>query len=100
MFLVRAALTELRRNKSPYTLDYAQQVKLCLWRGFRRLKGDPSLTLTQLISNFIMSVVVGSVFYNMSDDSSSFFSRGSLLFFATLINAIASSLEVSEVLER
>lgn len=90
----KAEQSKRQRNKSPYTLDYAQQVKLCLWRGFRRLKGDPSLTLTQLISNFIMSVVVGSVFYNMSDDSSSFFSRGSLLFFATLINAIASSLEM------
>ena len=37
------------RAKSPYTLSYAQQVKLCLWRGFLRLKADPSLTLTQLI---------------------------------------------------
>jgi hypothetical protein len=41
-----------------------------------------------------MSVVVGSVFFNLKDDAGSFFSRGSLLFFAVLINAIASSLEV------
>ncbi|KAK0112331.1 hypothetical protein ONS96_001579 [Cadophora gregata f. sp. sojae] len=90
---------EQSKRQRTNTLDYVQQVKLCLWRGFRRLKGDPSLTLTQLISNFIMSVVVGSKFYNLSNDSSSFFSRGSLLFFATLINAIASSLEIRKIYE-
>ncbi|KAG4442873.1 hypothetical protein IFR05_001669 [Cadophora sp. M221] len=90
----KAEQSKRQRTKSPYTLDYVQQINLCLWRGFQRLKGDPSLTITQLVSNFIMSVVVGSVFYNLSDDTGSFFSRGSLLFFAVLINAIASSLEI------
>jgi ATP-binding cassette subfamily G (WHITE) protein 2 (PDR) len=83
-----------RRAKSPYTLDYFQQVQLCLWRGLLRLKGDPSLTITQLVANFILSVVVGSVFYNLPENSSSFFPRGSLIFFSILINATGSSLEV------
>ncbi|XPS81513.1 Multidrug resistance protein [Ascochyta lentis] len=83
-----------QRKKSPYTLDYLQQIRLCLWRGFLRLKGDPSLTITQLVANFIMSVVVGSVFYNLAEDTNSFFARGSLLFFAVLINATGSALEI------
>ncbi|KAM0124494.1 hypothetical protein ACHAO1_011013 [Botrytis cinerea] len=90
----KAQQSKRQRVKSPYTLDYIQQINLCLWRGFKRLQGDPSLTITQLVSNFIMSVVVGSVFYNLKEDAGSFFSRGSLLFFAVLINAIASSLEI------
>lgn len=40
-----------QRVQSPYTLSYAGQVKLCLERGFQRLKGDPSLTFTQLFGN-------------------------------------------------
>jgi ATP-binding cassette subfamily G (WHITE) protein 2 (PDR) len=70
---------------------------LCLWRGWKRLKGDPTLTYVQLGGNFVMGVVVGTVFYNLQDKTSSFFSRGSLLFFAVLINAFASALEVTEM---
>lgn len=64
-------------------------------RGFQRLKGDASLTLTGLIGNFIMALIIGSVFYNLQDVSSSFYSRGALLFFAVLLNAFSSALEVS-----
>lgn len=84
-----------QRGKSPYTLSYGQQVKLCLWRGFRRLKGDPSLTVGALIGNFCMALIIGSVFYNLGETSSSFFQRGALVFFACLMNAFSSALEVS-----
>lgn len=43
-----------QRIKSPFTLSYSQQVKLCLWRGFQRLKGDPSLTFTMLFGTYIV----------------------------------------------
>ncbi|KND90614.1 ABC transporter CDR4 [Tolypocladium ophioglossoides CBS 100239] len=83
-----------QRHKSPFTLSYGQQVQLCLWRGWRRLTGDPSLTLGALIGNFILSLIIGSVFYNLDDTSASFFQRGALLFFACLMNAFASALEI------
>jgi ATP-binding cassette subfamily G (WHITE) protein 2 (PDR) len=66
-------------------------------RGFQRLKGDSSLTMSQLIGNFIMALVIGSVFYNLPDDTSSFYARGALLFFAVLLNAFSSALEVSQI---
>jgi len=53
-----------------------------------------SLTLTQLIGNTIMALIIGSVFYNLPEDTSSFYGRGALLFFAVLLNAFASALEV------
>jgi ATP-binding cassette subfamily G (WHITE) protein 2 (PDR) len=43
-----------QRLKSPFTLSYTQQIKLCLDRGFQRLLSDPSLTITQIIANTIM----------------------------------------------
>ncbi|OCL07552.1 putative multidrug resistance ABC transporter [Glonium stellatum] len=90
----RAQQAKHQRVKSPYTLSYTQQIKLCLWRGFQRLKGDPSLTLTQLIANSIMALVIGSVFYNLQPNTSSFYQRGALLFFAVLMNAFGSALEI------
>ncbi|KAH7135560.1 ABC-2 type transporter-domain-containing protein [Dendryphion nanum] len=83
-----------QRIKSPYTLSYGQQVGLCLRRGIWRLKADPSITLTQLIANSIMALIIGSVFYNLQSDTNSFYQRAALLFFAILMNAFGSALEI------
>ncbi|OTA56661.1 hypothetical protein K449DRAFT_387405 [Hypoxylon sp. EC38] len=83
-----------QRLSSPYTLSYLQQIRLCLWRGWQRLIGDPSLTIGALVGNFVMALIIGSVFYNLQDYTSSFFQRGALLFFACLMNAFASALEI------
>lgn len=90
----RAQKAKGARLRSPYTLSYVQQVQLCLWRGFRRLIGDPSLTFTQLFGNFATALIIGSVFYNLQLDTNSFFQRGALLFFAVLMNAFGSALEI------
>ncbi|RGP59878.1 ATP-binding cassette, subfamily g white, member 2, pdr [Fusarium sporotrichioides] len=90
----QAQQAKRQRAKSPYTLSYAQQIQLCLWRGWLRLKGDPGITVGSLIGNFVMALIIGSVFYNLDNTSSSFFQRGALLFFAVLMNAFASALEI------
>ncbi|KAA8901298.1 ABC-2 type transporter-domain-containing protein [Sphaerosporella brunnea] len=80
--------------RSPYTLSVPGQIKLCMGRGFKRLRGDMSMTLSGAIGNSIMALIIGSVFYNLPKDTSSFFSRGALLFFAVLLNAFSSALEI------
>ncbi|KAM0244289.1 hypothetical protein ACHAP5_006405 [Fusarium lateritium] len=90
----QAQQAKRQRLKSPYTLSYMQQIQLCLWRGWLRLKGDPGVTVGSLIGNFVMALIIGSVFYNLDNSSSSFFQRGALLFFAVLMNAFASALEI------
>lgn len=92
--LYRLTGTHPRRSVSPYTISVVEQVKLCLVRGFQRLKGDTSLTMTALFGNFFISLIVGSVFYNLPADTSSFYSRGVLLFYAVLLAAFSSALEV------
>ncbi|PLB37099.1 pleiotropic drug resistance family ABC transporter [Aspergillus candidus] len=82
------------RAKSPYTLSYWMQIRLCLRRGFQRLKGDMSMTLATVIGNSAMAFIVSSVFYNLDETTESYFSRGALLFFAILLNAFSSSLEI------
>lgn len=101
-------------TKSPYTLSFWGQTRLCLNRGFWRLRADPTLTLTQLFGNFIMSLVIGSVFVNQSESfcalenrysrmagseeavetTASFRPRSAALFFAILINAFGAALEI------
>lgn len=90
----RAQQSKHTRAASPYTLSYWGQVKLCLRRGFWRLKADPSLTLTQLFGNSVMALIISSIFYNLQPTTASFYSRGGLLFFAILMNAFGSALEI------
>ncbi|EER24923.1 multidrug resistance ABC transporter, putative [Coccidioides posadasii C735 delta SOWgp] len=90
----RAQQAKAQRVSSPYILSYVQQVKLCLWRGFKRLKGDPSITISSLVGNSIMALVIASIFYDLKADTNSFFQRSALLFFAVLMNAFGSGLEM------
>ena len=50
--------------------------------------------ITGVIFNSVMALVVGSVFYNLPNDTSSLYGRGVLLFFAIQLAAFASALEV------
>lgn len=93
----RVQQSKRQRVTSPYTLSYVGQVALCLRRGFWRLKGDPSLTFTQLFGNFVMALVISSIFYNLPQTTDSFFSRSAILFFAILLNAFGSALEVCHI---
>ncbi|KAJ5461184.1 uncharacterized protein N7458_002736 [Penicillium daleae] len=83
-----------QRSKSPYTLSYRQQVGLCLWRAYRRFVGDPSVTVGQLGANIVMGLIVSSIYYNLKLTTESFFQRSALLFFAVLMNAFSSALEI------
>jgi hypothetical protein len=100
----------LRRVQSPYTLSIYQQVMLCVERGFQRLRGDASVTISRVVANSVLALVVGkkplqysrsltddplgSMFYNLNETTSSFYSRSVLIFLAILLNAFASALEV------
>ncbi|KAJ6571566.1 ABC transporter [Mycena capillaripes] len=77
---------------SPYTISVRRQITLCMERGWQRLQGD--LTTFYVTRRLVTSLIISSVFYNLKDSTSSFFSRGSLIFFGVLINAFASALEI------
>ncbi|KAJ6011707.1 hypothetical protein N7522_002062 [Penicillium canescens] len=96
----RAQQASGQRMKSPYTLSYMQQTRLCLWRGWKRLLADPSLAYIQLGGNTIMALVLGSIFFNLHNDTNSFYGRGGLIFFALLLSAFASVLEILTLYEQ
>ncbi|KAJ4267167.1 Multidrug resistance protein [Fusarium torreyae] len=90
----KSAQAKGQRLKSPFTLSYMQQVQLCLWRGWKRLKGSPGVTIFALIANTITALIASSLFYNMKPTTDDFFKRGAVLFLAVLSNAFASALEI------
>ncbi|KAJ5995433.1 hypothetical protein N7481_002410 [Penicillium waksmanii] len=90
----RAEQAKQQRARSPYTISYFQQVFLTLWRAYRRLLADPGFTIASLLFNVIMALILGSMFYDLSPDTSTFYYRGGLIFFSLLFNAFGSQLEV------
>ena len=53
-----------------------------------------ALLITGILFNSVMALVIGSVFYNLPNNTGSLYSRGALIFFAILLAAFASALEV------
>lgn len=80
-------------SRSPFIISFPDQVSLCIVRGFQRLHGDLISPVSGIIGNCIISIILGSIFYNMPEDTSSFFGRGALLFFTVLLNTFLGAFE-------
>lgn len=83
-----------QRLRSPYTMSYWRQIQLCLWRDWQRLKADPSVPCVMLAMNLTEGLVVASIFFDLDDTTSSFYSRGAAIFVLILLNAFGSLLEI------
>jgi len=57
------------------------QISACIVRSYQRLWGDKSTLAATYMSNLVMSLVIGSVFYNTPDNTSGFFSKVATLLF-------------------
>lgn len=70
------------------------QVWLCMTRGYQRLYGDKLFFFLTVLGNLVISLVLGSIFFDLPGDASSMNSRCILIFFAILFNGLSSALEV------
>lgn len=76
------------------------QLKICIRRAYQRLWNDKASTLTVIIGQIIMALVVGSVFYGTPNNTNSFLAKGSTLFFATLLNALIAVTEINNLYQQ
>jgi ATP-binding cassette, subfamily G (WHITE), member 2, PDR len=88
------------RPDSSYTISIPMQIRLCVIRAYQRLWNDKVSTLTTINGQIIMALIIGSIFYGTPNDSQSFFSKGSVLFFATLLNALISLSEINQLYDQ
>ena len=82
------------RSILPYMASFSNQIKLCTFRGLIRLKNDLAPPISGIVGNCILAIVLGTVFFDLPENTNSFFGRSALLFFATLLNAFVSGFEV------
>lgn len=83
------------RPKSPYIISIPMQIKLCTVRAYQRLWNDRTSTLTTVIGQIVMALIIGSVFYGTPQNTGAFFAKGSVLFFAVLLNALIALTEIN-----
>jgi ATP-binding cassette subfamily G (WHITE) protein 2 (PDR) len=83
------------RPESPYTVSIPMQVKYCTQRAYQRLWNDKTSTVTTIVGQIIMALIIGSIFYGTRNDTSSFFQKGGVLFFAVLLNALIAISEIN-----
>ncbi|KAK2027777.1 ABC-2 type transporter [Colletotrichum zoysiae] len=81
------ALSELRQLKND------RQAKHSMWN-------DISATATVATLSIILSLVIGSVFYGTPDATAGFYSKGSVLFQAVLMNALTSISEINSLYDQ
>ncbi|KAF2185804.1 hypothetical protein K469DRAFT_750126 [Zopfia rhizophila CBS 207.26] len=97
--LRKAKGTHLKRGLSrslnnAFTLSLWEQFLLCLNRGMMRLRNQIQVPVSNVFANGMLALIVGSIFYNLSDTTASFYGRGVLVFFATMLNGFMSGFEV------
>ncbi|KAH8689648.1 ABC drug exporter AtrF [Talaromyces proteolyticus] len=71
-------------KKSPYTVSFPKQVAACVRREVWLLWGDKTSLYTKFFIIIANALIVNSLFYGQSLDTSGAFSRGSTLFFSVL----------------
>lgn len=76
------------------------QIRLCMTRGVQRLLGDKTFFIVTVGGNLVMSLVLGSVYFDLAVAAETMNSRCSVLFFAILFNGLSSVLEVCDQLLR
>ncbi|RFN45159.1 ABC transporter cdr4 [Fusarium flagelliforme] len=77
-------------RRATQTVSFLMQTALCARRATQQLWNDKASTLTTLIGEIVIALVVGSVFYGTPETSDAFFSYGSVLFFSVLLNVLMS----------
>lgn len=83
------------RPESPYTVSIPMQIKYCTRRAYQRLWNDKTSTVTTIIGQIVMALIIGSIFYGTPNNSQSFFQKGGVLFFAVLLNALIAISEIN-----
>ncbi|KAJ5198072.1 CDR ABC transporter [Penicillium cinerascens] len=85
------------RPKSPYIISVPMQIKLNTKRAYQRLWNDAAATVSTILTNIIMSLIIGSVFYDAPSTTAAFTEKGATLFFAVLLNALTAMSEINSL---
>lgn len=74
-------------SKSRYNTSFIRQAVLCTQRQYWQLLGHKTPFFTKIICVVVCAFLLGSMFYDMSDDTAGVYSRGGFCFYSAAILA-------------
>ncbi|KAM0754754.1 putative SNQ2-ABC transporter [Meredithblackwellia eburnea MCA 4105] len=80
---------------SKYQISFPMQVRLCMTRRYQMQMGELPTLLVTTIAAIFQALIIGSVYFQMPKNTSGFFSRGGIIFFAILYNAFTGMAEIT-----
>ncbi|RAH61989.1 ABC multidrug transporter [Aspergillus piperis CBS 112811] len=76
------------------------QVRLTTIRAFQRAWNERASAACKITVNFIIALLIGSMFYNTPATTAGFFSKGSVLFYLVMLNSFLPLTELSNQLSQ
>lgn len=83
-------------KNSPFTVGFADQVKICVQRQYQILWGDKATFIIKQVATLCQALIAGSLFYDAPDNSGGLFIKSGALFFSLLYNSLLAMSEVNE----
>lgn len=83
------------RAGSAYIISLPMQVGLAIKRRAQINKGDIATQVVMTFASIFQALITGSVYFQMPENTSGFFSRGGVLFFALLYNSFTAMTEIT-----
>lgn len=94
----RAAQSKATKKKN-FTIPFHQQVWACTKRQFLVMLGDRQSLMGKWGGILFQGLIVGSLFYDLPPTAAGTFTRGGVLFFALLFNALLALAELTSTFE-
>lgn len=84
-------------RSSPYLTTTYTQIKYGTIRMLQRLWNDKASTLTITWGQIVMSLILGSLFYQTPNNADGLYSKGGVLFGSILLNAVITVTEIFQL---
>ncbi|KAH7323258.1 BcatrD protein [Stachybotrys elegans] len=88
------AIEKLGLRTSTFPISLVEQTAICLRRANQRFFNNAAPVISTIMANGVLGLIIGSAFYNLSEDSGDMYSRSILLFFATMLNSFVPAFEI------
>ncbi|KFH67291.1 hypothetical protein MVEG_06026 [Podila verticillata NRRL 6337] len=85
--------------KNPYTLTFFNQVIGMAVRQIQLTRGDIGSLISRYLSNIVKAIIVGTCFLLLPTTAAGAFTRGGVLFFSLLFNALIAQAELPMALQ-
>ncbi|GKZ70816.1 hypothetical protein AnigIFM50267_006487 [Aspergillus niger] len=76
------------------------QVRLTIMRAFQRVWNERASAACKITVNFIIALLIGSMFYNTPATTAGFFSKGAVLFYLVMLNSLLPLTELRSQLSQ